>query len=77
MGKWNGVEFDEETGQRILKWTGGVKCWNGPQRSATAYVTCGAETKVLLADEPDTCRYVLQMESHIACDDTFKELHEL
>ena len=77
LGKWNGVEFDEETGQRILKWTGGVKCWNGPQRSATAYVTCGAETKVLLADEPDTCRYVLQMESHIACDDTFKELHEL
>lgn len=77
LGKWEGVEYEEETGKRIFKWTDGVKCWNGPKRSATAYVTCGAETKVLLADEPDTCRYVLQMESHIACDDDFKKLHDL
>ena len=34
-------------------------------------------SSILLADEPDTCRYVLQMESHIACDDDFKELYDL
>ena len=77
LGQWEGADYEEETGKRILKWTNGVKCWNGPKRSATAYITCGAETKVLSADEPDTCRYVLQMESHIACDDTFKNLHDL
>lgn len=77
LGQWEGVEHDDETGSRILKWTKGAKCWNGPQRSATAYVTCGAETKVLSADEPDTCRYVMQMESHIACDEAFQKLHEL
>ncbi|CAB9497824.1 Glucosidase 2 subunit beta [Seminavis robusta] len=77
LGSWDSASYDNETGNRILKWTNGVKCWNGPQRSATAIVTCGAETKVLSADEPDTCRYVLQMESHIACDDAFKQLHEL
>ena len=76
LGQWERATYDEETGQRILSWENGVKCWNGPKRSATAYVTCGAETKVLSADEPDTCRYVLQMESHIACDDTFRKIHE-
>ena len=77
LGQWDSSSYEEETGKRILKWTNGIKCWNGPHRSATAYVTCGAETKVLSADEPDTCRYVLQMESHIACDDAFRDLHEL
>lgn len=77
LGQWDGIEYDNQTGSRILKWANGVKCWNGPKRSATAYVTCGAETKVLSADEPDTCRYVMQMESHIACDEDFQRLHEL
>lgn len=69
----NGQEYQ----QRVWKWEGGLKCWNGPQRSATAYVTCGAETRVLSADEPDTCRYVLQMESPLACDDEFRSRHGL
>jgi len=77
LGEWEGIEYDNQTGSRILKWTNGAKCWNGPKRSATAYVTCAAETKVLSADEPDTCRYVMQMESHIACDEAFQKLHDL
>jgi protein kinase C substrate 80K-H len=73
LRQWKGMEFDEESGQRIMRWEGGAKCWNGPNRSATVYITSGAETKVISADEPETCRYVLQMESHIACDDAYKE----
>jgi protein kinase C substrate 80K-H len=73
LRQWKGMEFDEESRQRIMRWEGGAKCWNGPNRSATVYVTSGAETKVISADEPETCRYVLQMESHIACDDAYKE----
>jgi hypothetical protein len=73
LGQWKRMDFDEESGQRIMRWEGGAKCWNGPNRSATVYVTCGAVTKVLSADEPETCKYVLQMESHIACDDAYKE----
>ena len=67
----------QEYVQRVWYWENGSKCWNGPQRSATAYVTCGAETKVLSADEPDTCRYVLAMESPVACDDDFRVRHGL
>ena len=69
LGNWR--EMTIEDGQRVMKWENGQKCWNGPKRSATAYITCGAETKVLSAEEPDTCRYELQVESHIACDDAY------
>jgi protein kinase C substrate 80K-H len=63
LGNWRGIERDEESGDRVMK------C---PQRSATVFVTCGAEHKLLSADEPDTCRYVFEMESPIGCDDVYK-----
>jgi len=84
LGKWTRATIEtftddsnREYPQRVWYWENGTKCWNGPQRSATAYVTCGAETKVLSADEPDTCRYVLDVESPIACDDEFRERNRL
>jgi protein kinase C substrate 80K-H len=77
LGKWNGSSVDDATGTRVWKWTGGAKCWNGPSRSATVYVTCGAETQLISADEPNICEYVFQMESYIACDDRYKLAHEL
>ena len=77
LGQWKGIKVDPETGDRIMEWTNGQKCWNGPNRSATVVVTCGAENKVLRAEEPDTCRYVLEMESYIACDEDYKQRHGL
>jgi len=68
LGKWKGMSVEKETGKRVMKWEKGQKCWNGPERSATVYVTCGAETKLVRAEEPETCTYVLEMESYIACD---------
>eukprot|EP00934_Nitzschia_sp_Nitz4_P006758 Nitzschia sp. Nitz4//scaffold89_size161592//60456//62790//NITZ4_002375-RA/size161592-snap-gene-0.172-mRNA-1//-1//CDS//3329559607//6748//frame0 len=72
LGNFESVDYDEETGERTLKWANGQKCWNGPARSATAHVTCGPETKVLSAEEPEMCQYMMKMESYIACDDTYK-----
>ena len=71
LGNWQSMQLDE-SGVRTLKWTGGTKCWNGPQRSAEVVVTCGIDTKLLTADEPETCRYVFTMESPIGCDLGFK-----
>lgn len=71
LGRWDGLTVDAETGLRRMIWKDGQKCWNGPKRSAEVIVTCGAENKVLSADEPDTCRYVLEMESFIACDEAY------
>jgi len=70
LGSWQSESIED--GQRKLKWDGGTKCWNGPVRSAEVSVTCGAETKLLTADEPETCRYVFAMESPTGCDDDFK-----
>ncbi|KAL7508724.1 hypothetical protein ACHAXN_005826 [Cyclotella atomus] len=72
LGRWQTMQMGDD-GIRTLKWTDGTKCWNGPQRSAEVVVTCGgSETKLLTADEPETCRYVFTMESPIGCDGFFK-----
>ena len=73
LGSWKGASIED--GRRTLKWEGGAQCWNGPARSAEVMVTCGDDTRLLTADEPDTCRYVFTMESPIACDDEFKLKH--
>ena len=72
LGKWEGASLDQLTGTRIWKWTGGHKCWNGPKRSATVFVTCGAETKMISADEPNVCEYEFRIESYIGCDDRYR-----
>jgi hypothetical protein len=71
LGNWSGMEVNNETGERIFKWENGLRCWNGPNRSVTVIVKCGAEDKLISADEPQTCAYELEMESHIACDEQF------
>ena len=76
LGKWETMQMDDD-GARTLKWTGGTQCWNGPKRSAEVIVTCGSETKLLSADEPETCRYVFTMESPIGCDTSFAMNNQL
>jgi Glucosidase II beta subunit-like protein/Glucosidase II beta subunit-like len=77
LGTWTEASFDEKEGKRVWSWSGGAHCWNGPARSATAYVSCGETTQVLSADEPDTCRYVLEMKSPVACDESYRLKHGL
>lgn len=74
-----GVEFHEEDGIKkiVLKFDRGDRCWNGPQRSATIFIECGAVTNLLTAEEPETCTYVFTMSSHIACDEVFAEQNGL
>jgi hypothetical protein len=40
------------------------------------FVTCGAETKMISADEPNVCEYEFKMESHIGCDDRYRTAHD-
>ena len=76
LGNWQRMEIND--GVRTFKWTSGTKCWNGPHRSAEVIVNCGGlETKLLTAEEPETCRYVFTMESPIGCDEQFKSNNAL
>jgi Glucosidase II beta subunit-like protein/Glucosidase II beta subunit-like len=77
LGRWTGASVDEATGRRVWKWENGQRCWNGPNRSATAYVTCGTKTRVLSVEEPEICKYELQVESYIGCDEAFRAANNL
>jgi protein kinase C substrate 80K-H len=84
LGRWSGtymervVENNVEYYERIWKWENGAQCWNGPQRSITAHVNqCGPITRIVSANEPDTCRYVVEVESPIACDTIYQQRYGL
>lgn len=77
LGKFEGTTIDEKTGSRVWSWKGGAKCWNGPQRSAKVIITCGAENKLISADEPNICEYEFRMESYVACDEKYRLTNNL
>ena len=69
LGSWKaGAAYINENGQRTFKWEGGTRCWNGPDRSVEVTVTCDANTRLLTANEPETCQYAFTMEIPIGCD---------
>lgn len=52
-----------------IEFTGGDKCWNGPERSLKVTLECGALPVELFAvDEPATCVYTATLRTPIACD---------
>ena len=60
---------------RSMKMEGWCKRLERPKRSATVFDTCGAETKLISAGEPNICEYESQMESYMRCDKKFMILN--
>ena len=52
-----------------MMFTGGVRCWNGPDRSAKVILSCGAENKVLSVDEPNRCEYEYKFQTPAVCSE--------
>jgi hypothetical protein len=48
--------------------TNGLACWNGPARSLTVEVECGAATALLKVEEPNRCEYLARMTTPAACE---------
>ncbi|KAF3988763.1 hypothetical protein FT663_03851 [Candidozyma haemuli var. vulneris] len=46
----------------------GVKCWNGPHRSAYVDLVCSADTRLVSVTEPEKCQYRFLLETPIACE---------
>jgi len=67
LGSWDSLATTPE-GQTLLKFTGGQTCWQGPARSLTVKLHCGAENKLLNVEEPSKCVYEMNMESPAVCD---------
>nr|AIG56511.1 secreted protein [Achlya hypogyna] len=52
---------------RELKFTGGTKCWNGPERSFTVALECHETEELYSIEEPSTCVYTAKLRTPLAC----------
>ncbi|KAJ3446411.1 glucosidase 2 subunit beta [Anaeramoeba flamelloides] len=68
-------EKDDENGngdikvnQTQMKFTGGDKCWNGPNRSTTVLLKCGLKNEIKDAQEVSICEYQMTLLTPIMCE---------
>ncbi|KAG0237465.1 hypothetical protein BGX31_003590 [Mortierella sp. GBA43] len=57
----------EGTGYNVQLYTGGTRCWNGPDRSVRLEMSCGIENKLVSVSEPAKCEYLYKMETPAVC----------
>ncbi|VEU20367.1 DEKNAAC101108 [Brettanomyces naardenensis] len=69
IGSYESAEIDEKTGELVIKYGGGEKCWNGPIRGAEVRAVCGVKDEILTVSEPEKCHYMIEMTSPVACAD--------
>ncbi|KAL4342086.1 hypothetical protein GQ457_08G013590 [Hibiscus cannabinus] len=65
LGKW--VEFGNS--YRLMRFTDGDVCWNGPDRHLKVKLRCGLKTELTGMDEPSRCEYAALMYTPILCLD--------
>lgn len=70
LGRWAGLgqraqKADAPT--TTLNFEKGAHCWQGPARSATVLLLCGAAQQLTSVEEPSKCVYELTLETPLAC----------
>jgi len=66
LGRWHETP-DWKADHREMSYTGGLKCWGGPDRSTKVTLTCGSENKVSDPAEPNKCEYSLKLQTPAVC----------
>jgi hypothetical protein len=64
LGNWDKWSDDSK---KSMLYTGGMRCWNGPERLVKVDIACGVENKLEDAAEPARCEYAMKMTSPCAC----------
>lgn len=64
VGRFSGIDGN------AVHFSGGSKCWNGPQRSARVDMVCGADNKIISVSEPEKCQYQILFETPLVCKET-------
>ncbi|KAL5508480.1 hypothetical protein ACEPAH_6099 [Sanghuangporus vaninii] len=67
---WNdaeGVEPGSPEYYSKMYYKKGARCWNGPERSVTLFLSCGTENAILSVSEPEKCEYHLTGTSPAIC----------
>jgi len=69
LGSWDRYEFSQDGDTATFYFKGGTKCWNGPQRSLKAHLTCGPKAgEVKRIEETETCVYEMQVSTAAMCN---------
>jgi len=79
LGKWEDSKQGDDWSQlhKYMLYSGGLRCWSGPDRSTKVEVLCDAETKINNPNEPNKCEYTLQLYTPAACNKEHLQLLEL
>ncbi|KAJ3426288.1 glucosidase 2 subunit beta [Anaeramoeba flamelloides] len=51
-----------------MEFTGGDKCWNGPNRSTTVLLKCGLKNEIKNVQEVSICKYQMTLLTPIVCE---------
>ncbi|PON95611.1 Glucosidase 2 subunit beta [Trema orientale] len=75
LGQWD--KFEDS--YRVMIFSNGDKCWNGPDRSLKVKLRCGLKNEITDVDEPSRCEYVALLSTPVLCvEEKLKELqHKL
>ncbi|XWS52375.1 hypothetical protein CRYUN_Cryun11dG0064200 [Craigia yunnanensis] len=75
LGRWD--KFEDS--YRMMVFSNGDRCWNGPDRSMKVKLRCGLKNEITDVDEPSRCEYVALLSTPALClEDKLKELqHKL
>ncbi|KAF8975626.1 hypothetical protein BGZ46_008980 [Entomortierella lignicola] len=58
---WVGDKHDTQI------YTGGVRCWNGPERSVKVTMSCGTVNEIVAVSEPSKCEYLFKFRTPAVC----------
>ncbi|KAE8710354.1 Glucosidase 2 subunit beta [Hibiscus syriacus] len=75
LGSWDKFE----NSYRMMVFSNGDGCWNGPDRSMKVKLRCGLKNEITNVNEPSRCEYVASLSTPAVCvEDKLKELqHKL
>jgi len=69
--RWD--KFEES--YRVMQFSNGDRCWNGPDRSLKVRLRCGLSNELNDVDEPSRCEYVAVLSTPALCvEEKLKEL---
>ncbi|KAM0953888.1 putative mannose-6-phosphate receptor binding domain superfamily, glucosidase II beta subunit [Dioscorea sansibarensis] len=71
LGNWD--KFEDA--YRIMQFSSGARCWNGPDRSLKVRLRCGLKNELTDVDEPYRCEYKAVLSTPAVC--TEEKLQEL
>ena len=64
----DGGDDEKKTATRFL-FRDGERCWNGPSRSISVSLTCGAAERLFAVTEPSRCEYAAVLATPAVCDE--------